>query len=622
MDGKPPMFPGSSSRNQEFTPTLSEKQERREATVPGIRNFPATPEGNSNQQRNQLQNRRTSSRGSFLDDINDANYGVDNRQGSNNPINLRSLRTTVENYDPLGSNRKEHPQSSYRPMDANNPLNYHKDDNLRKLRNKVYTSHNYGPEENNPFAQIDVQEMNEDDETELDKIRKMEEELNRKKEEIQKSKMKLEKKQLYDLYEKETRLLDHLEEIKRQKEEEDQFNGRVRDQIVQIKLQQKKDQDEQKKIDRMLWNVERDNKMEDLVRRKLELERLQENTKYIDDISSRRKLELEEIGSEMKNRDLESAELLQKALNHADFIQDQIDSGAIDKEYQAKLVYALSGDKTDPENKQMREELLEELKAKILQQKEQKSMESQQFIQELNMKRMEFADAEKKINEQKLLHEAISRRGIDFLSELELGNAPPMEYVVKNLNIDEKQVNRKEPFSIKDIVESTKNGLIGNEQRLKQLKEDKEKSDSIMSKFEYKAEPIFVSESTQEVFDYIFDIIINKAWGEISMYDHYVDGLRKQSKTLKGREPVQEARIALYSDRISMREINNNILDTVIARMLREIANEASNINEMAKLTTLNIIVKAFKVQKGSEMDENTIAGILMNMQMQQVKEK
>lgn len=48
----------------------------------------------------------------------------------------------------------------------------------------------------------------------------------------------------------------------------------------------------------MMWNLERDKQMEDLVRRKIELEKLQENTKYLDDISNRRKMEIEEINSE------------------------------------------------------------------------------------------------------------------------------------------------------------------------------------------------------------------------------------------------------------------------------------------------------------------------------------
>ena len=56
--------------------------------------------------------------------------------------------------------------------------------------------------------------------------------------------------------------------------------------------------------------------------------------------------------------------------------------------------------------------------------------------------------------------------------------------------------------------------------------------------------------------------------------------------------------------------------------MLREVATEANNVNEMAKMTALNIIIKSFKVQKESSMEENALAGIIMSMQSQQTKEK
>ena len=214
---------------------------------------------------------------------------------------------------------------------------------------------------------------------------------------------------------------------------------------------------------------------------------------------------------------------------------------------------------------------MEELKAKILQQKERKTMENQQFIQELNMKRMEFSEAEKKINEQKLLHEAITRRGIDFLSELELGNAPPMEYIVKNLNIEEKQINRRVPFSVKEIVETTKNNLGIDEDKIKRLREAKEETDKLLDKIEIKQKPIFIPEKTQQVLDYIIDLVIDKAWSEISIYDQYVDGLKRRAKLMKSREPVQDARIGFYSDRIAMKQINNELINRVVFKMLKDI---------------------------------------------------
>lgn len=111
--------------------------------------------------------------------------------------------------------------------------------------------------------------------------------------------------------------------------------------------------------------------MEEIVRRKIELEKLQENDQYIQNILNRREVEISEISEEIKIRNGESAQLLQKALKHADAIQELIESGVLDNEFQATLVQVLSGNKENEENKRLREEMLEEIVARMEQRKEE-----------------------------------------------------------------------------------------------------------------------------------------------------------------------------------------------------------------------------------------------------------
>jgi len=67
------------------------------------------------------------------------------------------------------------------------------------------------------------------------------------------------------------------------------------------------------------------------------------------------------------------------------------------------------------------------------------------------------------------------------------------------------------------------------------------------------------------------------------MYDWYADELWKKARVLRNWEPVQEARIAFYSDKISMREINNEFIENVVLWMLWDITSETSGLNEFAK---------------------------------------
>lgn len=170
---------------------------------------------------------------------------------------------------------------------------------------------------------------------------------------------------------KEKLLLDRQEEIEREKQREREFNDRIRQEIVNLKLQQRVERQEEERLQRMHWNFERDQKMEEIVRKKLELEKLQENEQYTKKLIDRRQVEVEEIKEEKLIRDGESAQLLQKALKHANAIQELIESGVLDNEFQANLVQVLAGNKENEENKRLREEMLEEIVARMEQRKEE-----------------------------------------------------------------------------------------------------------------------------------------------------------------------------------------------------------------------------------------------------------
>ena len=60
----------------------------------------------------------------------------------------------------------------------------------------------------------------------------------------------------------------------------------------------------------MHWNFEREQKMEMKVRKQIELEKLWENSEYIQSILNWRHVEIDEIEEEMKIWDGESSKLL------------------------------------------------------------------------------------------------------------------------------------------------------------------------------------------------------------------------------------------------------------------------------------------------------------------------
>ena len=188
MDGKPPTVPRTGT-NSKFN---QNQQEIGRNTGPIPRMTPQPGDANNFRQSNGI-GVRSSSRGSFLDDVNDMDQNIITNPTKNNPVNLRSLKSTVIHDDPLIPAVNKGNMSSYRSIDADNPLGYRDDDNLRKLRNKVYANHNYGADANDPFNDFNLQEMNNEDEDVLEKLRRAKEEVNERNQFIKKTEMQLEK---------------------------------------------------------------------------------------------------------------------------------------------------------------------------------------------------------------------------------------------------------------------------------------------------------------------------------------------------------------------------------------------------------------------------------------------
>ena len=188
MDGKPPTVPRTGT-NSKFN---QNQQEIGRNTGPIPRMTPQPGDANNFRQSNGI-GVRSSSRGSFLDDANDMDQNIITNPTKNNPVNLRSLKSTVIHDDPLIPAVNRGNMSSYRNNNADNPLGYRDDDNLRKLRNKVYANHNYGADANDPFNDFNLQEMNNEDEDVLEKLRRAKEEVNERNQFIKKTEMQLEK---------------------------------------------------------------------------------------------------------------------------------------------------------------------------------------------------------------------------------------------------------------------------------------------------------------------------------------------------------------------------------------------------------------------------------------------
>lgn len=119
-----------------------------------------------------------------------------------------------------------------------------------------------------------------------------------------------------------------------------------------MKLQQQQMDKKEKQYDEYIWKMEREQDVEKLVRKKLEMEKMREQQTLMDDVLRKKDLELQMVAIEVEKKDESSGYMLKKALLRAEVLQKQIENGALDMKTQGLLVESILN--KNPENEMIR----------------------------------------------------------------------------------------------------------------------------------------------------------------------------------------------------------------------------------------------------------------------------
>ncbi|CDW71250.1 UNKNOWN [Stylonychia lemnae] len=476
-----------------------------------------------------------------------------------------------------------------------------------------------------------------DDYDDQDKIKRLEDNLENMKEEIELTKYKYEQKQLNDLEMKEREMLNKADELERAAQEDHEWRNMIRDRMIQMKLKNQEIEKREKQYEEYIHRMERETEVEKLVRKKLEIEKMKQQQDMMDELLRKKEQEIKGIGTQLEKKDIDSSNMLKKAIQRADILQKQLDSGVIDTKTQSLLVDTIL-DK-NPENEQIRKQIMEEVKAKMSRDKDDQQYKNEELLQQLNIQRMKFLEAEKIINEKKQVNQEIMRRGLDFLAEIELGNAPPLEYVVKNIyqNRQDKGVPQQQPggpVPAKQVVQYIQDNLRGEEQKLQDLQDDYSKTLGVLQQStqlnlvnpdRYR---VFIPEYKRNLVAPIVNDILENVFYTIQQNEINSQDVKKNINRLKQQKQAREARIDQLAGTISIKELSQQILEGVIESMAKQIAQESTRLNDLAMMKSFDVIVKALKTQRGYKNGEPDMKKILMGqqaeikVQVEQVQEK
>ena len=108
-------------------------------------------------------------------------------------------------------------------------------------------------------------------------------------------------------------------------------------------------------------------------------------------------------------RDMRNVKILDRALNNAEVIQRELNSGALEKKRAALLAQTYMSN--DDSSKLLREQILEELKGKMEKDKKELVYHTNKLLQNLNEERMNIMDKEEKLLIDKALHQGLKDKG-------------------------------------------------------------------------------------------------------------------------------------------------------------------------------------------------------------------
>lgn len=277
--------------------------------------------------------------------------------------------------------------------------------------------------------------------------------------------------------------------------------------------------------------LEKEKDMEQLVRRKMELEQLQGQSQLIDRMISQRENELSGVLQETEKRDINNIRLLEKALKKGSVLEQRVGDG-MTRQQQSLLAEACLA-----EEGKARENILEDLKGRMQREAKELALKTDDAIQLLNKRKAQIIDEEEELIVKKATLEKLEERGCDFLVEVELGNAPPMELIVRNLGIDRDEVIQNayenSTFNMKEVVDKSYAIVSNADRRLEALRREIQRGEAaIAAKDQYRHARTPLNPASKQVAAEVLDRVLKEVFKRITSYENWIDDLRSRSKYL------------------------------------------------------------------------------------------
>lgn len=393
----------------------------------------------------------------------------------------------------------------------------------------------------------------------------------------------------------------------------------IKDKIAEFKFKEIQIQKSQQEVEDSLLRAIKLNHLEEIARKKVELQRIADQRKDLEKKELQNSAHLEALIEEQQRRDDQSMDNLRKILNKAEHLEKALKNGDLDRENQILLAHALEegGEHAEKQRKRMVDEII----AKRQREKQEKILKLEDNIRDLNERRWEFVKKHESVLKRRKVYQKLESRGIDFLSEMEMGRIPNINFIIKNLE--------QEPIDMADfdhdaneIVSFVTSEQPEMENRIKFLKAEKEKT---LQKIAWMNRPYRGEEETKRfnpdvnlstytaIKDLVYDIV-DDVWETIVLVDKNIKFILQKKDYYLHKSKVLRDKALFYSEQMVLRLVSLIIVDEMIEELSYNVAEEMTEFVRFSENIIFSFVANAVIDQRGSKLPSDKMIESLKNV--------
>lgn len=370
-------------------------------------------------------------------------------------------------------------------------------------------------------------------------------------------------------------------------------------------------------VDNDVDEVQRSAELEQLILKRMELARVQALSKDMSDKVRNHEIHLEAVTEELGKRNEGNVERVERLLKKGDMLEKELFSGDYDEKEKARIAEALYEKESEAnEGFSVHDAIVE----KRMRRFQDEAADREDAIRGLNKQREKLLEEEIAVKKKKHRHDTLVARGVDFLVEVELGNAPPLDFILKNADLQQqKQTALVLPEDVSVVVDRLGKNISKQEARLDGLKH-KVNSPVVAKPYNgeqglqsYKPHQVQIAKEMRQLLltkllPKMFEAI---RWNNDSTVQFTDDVLQSQLKILhEQKESLEKVTHIKATQKLLVLE-TSHIIDETIEEAIIGLYREVVKVRKLATRYSHAIILRAIKTGQSEEDKDKLLSATL-----------